>query len=68
MTISTTAVLHVLAGLIILLLGLLTAAVSVLLSRHDGDRWTTAIRQGSIGFVGAVGVLSILYGIVIVAS
>ncbi|MFB8005193.1 hypothetical protein [Nocardia sp. NPDC056000] len=67
MTISTTVAFRVLAALIIILIGLLGATTAVLMSRHDGNCWTTAIRQGFAGFAGTVGVMALLYGIVIVA-
>ncbi|MEV6661546.1 hypothetical protein [Nocardia fluminea] len=67
MSISTTTAFRVLAALIIILISMLAAVGAVLLSRHDGDRWTTAIRQGAAGFVGTVAALSVLYSIVVVA-
>lgn len=68
MIFSTTLVLRLLAAVIIVLVSTLAAAAAMSMSRHDGDRWTSAIRNGAKTFAATLTVLSIVYGIVAVAS
>ncbi|MFE3447081.1 hypothetical protein ACFXNW_28950 [Nocardia sp. NPDC059180] len=44
-------VLRVFVVLIIILLGLLVAAIAVGMARHEGTSWTRALKQGATGFV-----------------
>ncbi|WP_067840379.1 hypothetical protein [Nocardia lijiangensis] len=67
MTISTTAMFHILAALLILSIGVAGALFAALMSHHDGDGWTTIIRQGFKGLGATITVLTLLYGIAVVA-
>lgn len=68
MTISTITVLRILAVVIIMLISLLTGTASAAMSRHDGERWSTAIRHGGKAFTATLTVLAVMYGILVVTA
>ncbi|WP_330186010.1 hypothetical protein OHB26_39455 (plasmid) [Nocardia sp. NBC_01503] len=61
MNTSSTAVLKALLAVILSLVSLLAAVVAGAMSRHDGQRWTTAIAQGFKAFATASTLLAALY-------
>ncbi|MEU0538317.1 hypothetical protein ABZ319_00460 [Nocardia sp. NPDC005978] len=67
MTISTITTLRILAAVIMMLTSLLAGTAAAAMSRHDGEGWIVAIRQGERALAATLTVLAILYGIVIVA-
>lgn len=59
---STAATLKALVVLILVMASLLVGAVGLLLARHEGHRWTVAIRHAACGFIGSATLLIAGYG------